>query len=174
MDTNQINDALDRIFNEEKARIVFWNDPEREFLNTLPFVLLEGVNILRLDEIGALEAKIRIERDDPHGKFLLYSPTEEPDYEDDWLLDIRLYSRSFRADRASIILDELGLTTSSFARTSDQPPQVLRQQGAAPEAQGARRRRRQRRRPRPQDAGRGRQGRPAGTLQHRPHAVPRL
>ena len=36
-------------------------------------------------------------------------PTEEPDYDDDWLLDIRLYSRSFRADRASIILDELGL-----------------------------------------------------------------
>jgi len=39
----------------------------------------------------------------------LYSPSEEPDDDDDWLLDIRLYSRSFRADRASIILDELGL-----------------------------------------------------------------
>ncbi|MEZ6117133.1 MAG: hypothetical protein R3C28_11245 [Pirellulaceae bacterium] len=39
----------------------------------------------------------------------LYSPTEEPDYDDDWLLDIRLFSRSFRGDRASIILDELGL-----------------------------------------------------------------
>ncbi len=42
-------------------------------------------------------------------KFLLYSPTEEPDFEEDWLLDIRLYSRSFRADRASIILEQLGL-----------------------------------------------------------------
>jgi hypothetical protein len=40
---------------------------------------------------------------------LLYSPAEEPDYEDDWLLDIRLYSRSFRADRASILLLDLGL-----------------------------------------------------------------
>ena len=29
---------------------------------------------------------------------------------DDLLLDIRLYSRSFRADHASIILDDLGLT----------------------------------------------------------------
>ena len=45
----------------------------------------------------------------PNSKFLLYAPTEEPDYEDDWLLDIRLYSRSFRADRASILLQELGL-----------------------------------------------------------------
>ena len=42
-DLNQINTALERLFNEEGHRIVFWNDPEREFLNTLPFVLLDGV-----------------------------------------------------------------------------------------------------------------------------------
>ncbi len=33
--------------------------------------------------------------------FLLYAPSEEPDYENDWLLDFQLYSRSFRADRES-------------------------------------------------------------------------
>jgi len=110
MDTNQIHDALDRVFNEEQARVVFWNDPEKEFVNTLPFIMLKDVNILRLDEIGGMEAKIRVERDDPQGRYLLYAPTEEPDYDEDWLLDIRLYARSFRADRASIILDELGLT----------------------------------------------------------------
>src|ERR1019366_10724081 len=75
----------------------------------LPFLLLENVKVLRLDETGALEVKLRIARDDPEGRYLLYSPTEEPEYERDWLLDIRLYSRSFRADRASILLDELGL-----------------------------------------------------------------
>ncbi len=53
--------------------------------------------------------KIRLEREDPTGCYLLYAPMEEPDYESDWLLDIRLFSRSFRADRASILLDELGL-----------------------------------------------------------------
>lgn len=110
MDTTQIHAALDRIFNTEGQRIVFWNDPEREFQNVLPFILLDHVNVLRLDEVGALEAKIRMEQDDPTGRFLLYAPAEEPDYEQDWLLDIRLYSRSFRADRASIIFDELGLT----------------------------------------------------------------
>ncbi|HUY36840.1 MAG TPA: hypothetical protein VMV69_29240 [Pirellulales bacterium] len=47
--------------------------------------------------------------DEPNGKFLLYAPTEDPDYEDDWPLDIRLYSRGFRADKASILLRELGL-----------------------------------------------------------------
>ena len=109
MDTKQINDALDRLFREEETRIVFWNDPEKEFQNVLPFILLEGVTTLRLDQTASLENKIRLERDDPTGKYLLYSPTEEPELENDWLLDIRLYSRSFRADRASILLDELGL-----------------------------------------------------------------
>lgn len=114
MDTKQLTAALDRLFNEEGKRIVFWHDPDREFLEFVdnPSSLLfdnTTVNIVRLDQASALETKIRLEREDPTGRYLLYSPTEEPDYENDWLLDIRLYSRSFRADRASIILDELGL-----------------------------------------------------------------
>ncbi len=108
-DLNQIHTALERLFKEEGQRIVFWNDPDREFLTTVPFITIDGVTTLRLDEVGSLDAKIRLEREKPNEKFLLYSPTEEPDYEDDWLLDIRLYSRSFRADRASILLQELGL-----------------------------------------------------------------
>ncbi|HIJ41732.1 MAG TPA: hypothetical protein HPP90_11755 [Deltaproteobacteria bacterium] len=110
MDNSKIEEALARLFIKEDQRIVFWNDPDQEFAITLSLLNLpEGVGILRLDNVGALEAKIRIERDDLDGRYLLYSPTEEPDYEADWLLDIRLYSRSFRAGRASILLDELGL-----------------------------------------------------------------
>ena len=113
-DLNQIHTALERLFNEEGQRIVFWNDPAREFLETLPSITLSDVTTLRLDEVGALEVKIRLERDEPNRKFLLYAPTEEPDYEEDWLLDIRLHSRSFRADRASILLQELGLVNQNL------------------------------------------------------------
>ena len=109
MDVTQITDALDQVFNDEQVRIVFWNDPDGEFAGSLPDIALEGVEILKLDEFGALEVKVRIEQDDPDGRYLLYSPAEEPAYENDWLLDMRLYGRSFRADRASIILRELGL-----------------------------------------------------------------
>ena len=109
MDTKRIDEALGRLFKEEGKRIVFWNDPEREFSDTIASLQLDDVQVLYLDETGALGAKIRIEREDPEGRYLVYTSTEEPDYEDDWLLDIRLYSGSFRADRASIILDELGL-----------------------------------------------------------------
>ena len=113
-DLQQINSALERLFHVEGQRVVFWNDPDREFQNTLPFVMLDGVTTLRLDKVGAFAAKIQIERDRPTGKFLVYAPAEEPDYADDWLLDIRLYSRSFRADRASILLQELGLVNQAL------------------------------------------------------------
>ncbi|MGD0040779.1 MAG: BREX-1 system phosphatase PglZ type A, partial [Isosphaeraceae bacterium] len=117
MDTKQIETALVKLFDEEGHRIVFWNDPEQEFLsfmNGLPMFFLEGVKVLRLDRMGALEAKIRIEREDPTRNYLVYAPSEEPEYDKDWLLDMRLYGRSFRADRASIILTELGLANQSL------------------------------------------------------------
>lgn len=110
MDTTKIESALHRLFHEEDERIVFWNDPDHEFEIILSLIKVEGVNLLRLDQVGAFEAKLKLEREDPTGKYLVYSSTEEPEYEKDWLLDIRLYSRSFRADRASLILSELGLT----------------------------------------------------------------
>ena len=132
MDSNQITDALIQAFNEDAPRIVFWNDPDGEFIETLPSISLKGVSVLRLDRIGALEAKIRIEQDDTAGRYLLYSPTEEPDYEDDWLLDMRLYSRSFRADRASIILQALGLSHLRLRQHLSTRRKFFRQQGTAP------------------------------------------
>ncbi len=58
---------------------------------------LGGVTNLRLNEFDALETKIRIEREEPTCKFLLYALSEESDYGNDWLLDIRLSSPGFRA-----------------------------------------------------------------------------
>ncbi|HUP81254.1 MAG TPA: hypothetical protein VM260_22070, partial [Pirellula sp.] len=143
MDTKQVNDALDKLFQHQ--RIIFWNDPDREFVgfideiknrfttdntNNTDFELshtkhsssvpsmssvVKSVRVIRMDQTGALDAKLQIERNDPNGKFLIYSPAEEPNFDDDWLLDIRLYSHNFRADRASIMLEELGLQTQSLA-----------------------------------------------------------
>lgn len=110
MDSKQVNEALEKLFRTE--RIVFWNDPDREFVDYLDgglFSPVEGVSVIQLDQTSALEAKLRMEHDEPTGKFLLYSSREEPNFDDDWLLDIRLFSRSFRADKATIISDELGL-----------------------------------------------------------------
>ena len=103
MDKPQIDTALNRLFHAQGKRVVFWNDPQREFEDTLAALAVPDIKVLRLDQEGALAVKIRVEREDPTGRYLIYSPTPEPDYDDDWLLDIRLYSHVFRADRASII-----------------------------------------------------------------------
>ncbi len=93
---------------------MFWNDPEREFQITLDSLAMEGVTTLRLDQDSSLRVKMLLEQHDTEGKYLLYCPLEEPDYDSDWLLDIRLYSRSFRADRSSILLQDLGLKQQSL------------------------------------------------------------
>jgi hypothetical protein len=47
-------------------------------------------------------------------RHIIYAPYPEPVPEEDWLLDIRLYSYTFHADKASIVLDELGLTSQGM------------------------------------------------------------
>lgn len=78
------------------------------------FLQIDSVNILHLNEVGSLELKIRLELKDTTGKYILYAPYPEPAPEKDWLYDIRLYSKTFHADIASIILDELKLENQSM------------------------------------------------------------
>jgi hypothetical protein len=111
--TPQIVQSLQRLFETEGARVVIWHDAASEFIEGLADLALAGVELLRLDQIGALEAKIRIESEQG-GRYLVYAPFEEPEPEQDWLMDIRLYGRTFRADTASILLDDLGLANQSM------------------------------------------------------------
>ena len=55
MDTSKITSGLTRLY-DEGCRIVFWHDPDREFEETLPSLALNEVNLIRLDECGALQA----------------------------------------------------------------------------------------------------------------------
>lgn len=112
MNTSQITEALSRFY--EEHRIVFWNDPRGEFLESLAETVPDDVVVIRPDEQGALATKIRIEIDEPQSKFLVYSSTDEPKPENDWLLDVRLYAKTFTADAASLILNELGLESQAL------------------------------------------------------------
>jgi len=112
MDISNIIEKLTEFFTE--SRIVFWHDPDGEFAETVTELSLPDVTLVRLDQVGFLALKTRLEITEPEGKFLLYSPTTEPLNEEDWLLDIRLYSRTFRADKASLLLHELGLINLSL------------------------------------------------------------
>ena len=114
MSKHQLTETLQNVFQKENQRIVFWYDADREFEEGLPDLKVDGVKILRLNEIGSLQVKLILEHQDITGKYLLYAPFAEPDVKDDWLLDVRLYSRTFHADQASILLNELGLNNQSL------------------------------------------------------------
>jgi uncharacterized protein (TIGR02687 family) len=114
MTSDQIATALDRLYTEAGHRIVIWNDPEQEFPDFVEKLVLPGVTILHLDRESSLQVKKRLEIDDRDGKYLLYSEKEAPPMEEDWLLDIRQYTYGFRADKASLVIDDLGLINHSL------------------------------------------------------------
>lgn len=109
MSAAQFFSALERQF-EDDRQLVFWNDPDGEFLTEVDAIDLPGVNVLRLDQVPALQAKVRLQND-PEARWLIYAPSACPAPEDDWLLDARLRGKAFSADSASMQLDELGLTS---------------------------------------------------------------
>ena len=90
-------------------RIVFWHDPEQRFTDSLNELDLDNVVLLDMRGISVLATKKRLEIDEPEQKFLLYFTREVPALEQDWLLDIRLYSTEFHADYAAITLNSLGI-----------------------------------------------------------------
>lgn len=108
----QIKSLISSLFNE--SRIVFWNDADHEFLNDLHEHVPDGVTLLILDDEPKLAVKKRLEFEDKVGQYLIYSKEPEPLPEEDWLLNIRLFSRIFRADAVSIQLDELGLMNQAM------------------------------------------------------------
>ena len=111
MTTERIQVALTAIFND--TPLVFWHDTDSEFTPVLDGLQLDGVTVLRLDDNPALRVKLLIEAS-PDQRWLLYSNQPEPEPTKDWLLDVRMRSKSFRADSTSILLEDLGLTTQGL------------------------------------------------------------
>ena len=117
MKAEQVDQALLQKFVTEGVRLVFWHDPNGEFVDYVEDGLsgdIADVQVLDVAEAGGLSAKLRLEREDPTGKYLVYSQGEVPQAEEDWLLDIRLYSAQFHADVTSLWLQELGLSRLSL------------------------------------------------------------
>lgn len=113
----RVSEALRGLFADQ--RTVFWQDVDREYLASVDALdLPENVHLLKLDERPALQVKQEIEADLAAGggrRWLLYSNQAEPEQARDWLLDVRLRSREFRADGTSMLMEDLGLTTLSLA-----------------------------------------------------------
>lgn len=109
-----IQNTLQKKFNAPlpdfyKRRIVFWQDSEGEFSDTVEEYVPQDVQLLKLTDRNWFYAKKLLYIDDTENDYLVYVPFGFEKYEDNWLGDIMRYSEIFRADQISMRMDELGI-----------------------------------------------------------------
>ncbi len=97
----------------EKRKIVFWYDKDgtadEEGLAQIGEALGEkGIKLHVLDN-NFFATKKMLEKDDTESSYLIYSGEAERDPDQNWLLDIQLYSGRFENSRISDIKSEFGI-----------------------------------------------------------------
>ena len=99
-----------------KRRIIFWCDEEREFEDKLDEIVLHDAKLIALTGTNYFAVKKLLGVEDTTGNYVVYCPLSYEKPEDDWLLDIRLYSEEYRADLISNWMDEMGLPQTAALR----------------------------------------------------------
>ena len=121
MDTDKVIQDLNRRFAAPlpefyQRRIIFWYDEDKEFEDKLDEVVLENAKVIALTGNNAFSVKKLLSLDDLTANYLVYSPLAYNRPDDNWLLDVELYSEAFRADLISIWMDEMGLVSNPAMR----------------------------------------------------------
>ena len=114
MDSEKVMQDLNQRFAQPlpefyKRRIIFWCDEEREFEDKLDEIALNDAKLIALTGANYFAVKKLLGVEDTTGNYVVYCPVMYEKSEDDWLLDIKLYSEEYRADLISNWMDEMGL-----------------------------------------------------------------
>ena len=117
MDIDSVIQKLKKLFAASlpefyRRRIVFWYDEDREYEDKLDDISIPDVKLVILGDRNNFALKKLLVHDDTLSNFLVYSPVSYEKQEDNWLLNIELYSEPFRADRTSDWMDEMGIENS--------------------------------------------------------------
>lgn len=120
-DIDNIRQELSKRFLEPleypyKRRIIFWHDEEREFEDGIDDLYIPDVKIIHLTGYNTFSAKKTLCEDDTTSNYLVYSPLYYERDDDNWLINIELYSEDFRADQTSIWMDEMNVPSSPLNR----------------------------------------------------------
>lgn len=99
-----------------KRRIVFWYDEDKEFKDKIDEIVLTNAKLIALTGTNNFEVKKLLGVDDITSNYLVYCPLSYDKPEDNWLIDIELYSEEFRADLISIWMDEMGMPATPALR----------------------------------------------------------
>ncbi|MFQ6805580.1 MAG: BREX-1 system phosphatase PglZ type A [Lachnospiraceae bacterium] len=121
MDSDKIIQELNQRFAAPlpefyKRRIIFWYDEDGEFRERLDEVALNNAKLVALTGTNNFAVKKLLSVDDTTNNYLVYCPLSYEKPEDDWLLDIEMYSEEFRADLISIWMNEMGIPSTPAMR----------------------------------------------------------
>lgn len=121
MDLQTIEQELNKRFSEAlpefyKRRIIVWKDEEGEFANQIDDLDLVNAKVLRITGTNNFVVKKILAVDEPTQNFLIYNSMKYEKSDDNWLLDVELYSEEFRADLIAIWMDEMGIPSSGALR----------------------------------------------------------
>jgi uncharacterized protein (TIGR02687 family) len=103
---NKIKEALEKLF--LKHRIISWYDDKAEMREIFEELIVKNVKKLKIEN-NEFGIKYQVMKQEPEQQFLIYSDQSKPLDEENWLLDLNLAFYEFSADRASMILQQLGL-----------------------------------------------------------------
>ncbi len=144
MDTEKVTHDLNKRFaaplpDYYQRRIIFWYDEEREFEDKLDDIVLNNAQLVRMTGSNTFTIKKQLSHDDPYSNYLVYCPISYEKPDDNWLMDIQLYSEEFRSDLISIWMDEMLIPSTpalrklvksyrKFFAAKDRRAKILRQQ----------------------------------------------
>lgn len=109
LNLKQIIDRLNAEFAGDTRKLVFWYDDKAEFEEDMQGVRLENAKVYYLQRDNQFYTKYFLERVDTATNYLIYAPFPKPETADNHLEDTLLYSKRFFADRAALLLADLGI-----------------------------------------------------------------
>ncbi len=105
----QITDKLNEGFTGDVRKLIFWYDAEGEFAEDVDSLKLDNAKVYHLQRDNQFQTKIFLEREDTSTNYLVYAPFAKPDVRENHLADTIKYSKEFFADRASLLMLDLGM-----------------------------------------------------------------
>lgn len=109
LNLKQITDKLNSEFTGDVRKLVFWYDANAEFQEDIDTIELENAKVLHLEPDNQFYIKYFLECEDITTNYLVYAPFAKPALRDNHLADTIRYSKEFFADRASLLLLDLGI-----------------------------------------------------------------
>lgn len=116
LNLDQVISTLTTTFSEplndgEQRKIVFWVDKDREFIEEIHQISIDNVKVHQLTEQNNFYTKYLLEEEDKNSHYLVYT-NDDLSVEENWLIDTVHYSRTFYADKISLLVDDLRIDVS--------------------------------------------------------------